>query len=193
MTPTLTALHDSPRQLWRNGGGVTRELLAWPDAQDWRLRISVADIEADGPFSTFPGAQRWFAVLLGGGIALTVDGVEHVCHPSDDALQFSGAATAAARLLRGTSRDLNLMLRELPGSMHRVVDGHFWKPRARQCGLYAIATGCCVTGDTSINVPAESLMWFASARDVLTFHAEAAMHTPVPGWWLAAGIAEPDA
>jgi len=28
---------------WRNGGGVTRELLAWPDSKDWALRVSVAD------------------------------------------------------------------------------------------------------------------------------------------------------
>ena len=32
---------------------------------DWTLRISVADIDADGPFSPFPGITRWFAVLDG--------------------------------------------------------------------------------------------------------------------------------
>ena len=50
---------------WRNGGGRTRELLAWPDAADWKVRVSVADVESDGPFSAFPGVQRWFAVLEG--------------------------------------------------------------------------------------------------------------------------------
>jgi uncharacterized protein len=38
---------------WRNGGGVTRELLAWPGGDDWALRLSVAEIERDGPFSAF--------------------------------------------------------------------------------------------------------------------------------------------
>ncbi len=193
MTPTLTALHDAPLQRWRNGGGVTRELLAWPGADGWRLRISVADIEADGPFSTFPGVQRWFAVLQGGGVALTFDGAEHVCRPGDDALQFSGAATVAARLLRGTSRDLNLMLRDLPGSMQRAVDAQTWKPGARQCGLYAVAKGRCIADDEAIDVPAESLLWFANAPDVLTFNAESAAPTPVSGWWLAADTAELDA
>jgi environmental stress-induced protein Ves len=41
---------------WKNGGGVTRELLAWPGGGDWQVRISVAEIEADGPFSSFPGS-----------------------------------------------------------------------------------------------------------------------------------------
>ena len=35
-------------QPWRNGGGRTRELLAWPDAQAWSVRISLAEIEAEG-------------------------------------------------------------------------------------------------------------------------------------------------
>ena len=37
---------------WKNGGGVTRELLRLPadGGDDWTLRISVADIAADGPF-----------------------------------------------------------------------------------------------------------------------------------------------
>ena len=52
---------------WKNGGGVTRELLRLPagSGDDWTLRISVADIAADGPFSPFPGITRWFAVLTG--------------------------------------------------------------------------------------------------------------------------------
>ncbi len=37
-------------QPWRNGGGQTRELLAWPTGADWKLRISRADIESDGRF-----------------------------------------------------------------------------------------------------------------------------------------------
>ncbi|MDW3472061.1 HutD family protein [Escherichia coli] len=29
---------DKPLQPWRNGGGVTRQLLAWPDDENWLLR-----------------------------------------------------------------------------------------------------------------------------------------------------------
>jgi environmental stress-induced protein Ves len=59
-----------PAQTWRNGGGSTRELLAWPEAGAWQLRISVAEITRDGPFSAFAGVQRWFAVLRGDGVRL---------------------------------------------------------------------------------------------------------------------------
>ena len=52
-------------QRWRNGAGFTRELLAWPSAGDWQLRISVADIDADAGFSVFPGVERWFSVVEG--------------------------------------------------------------------------------------------------------------------------------
>ena len=62
-TPRIVALADVPPTAWKNGGGVTRELLAWPPGDDWQVRISVAEITADGPFSSFPGVARWFSVL----------------------------------------------------------------------------------------------------------------------------------
>jgi hypothetical protein len=59
---------------WRNGGGVTRELLTWPGGQAWAVRMSVADVHAPGPFSRFDGIERWFAVLEGAGVELRVGG-----------------------------------------------------------------------------------------------------------------------
>ena len=59
---------------WANGGGWTRTLLAWPDPARWALRISVADVEQAGPFSVFPGVDRWFAVLEGDGVRLATAG-----------------------------------------------------------------------------------------------------------------------
>ena len=47
-----------PRSRGNNGGGVTRELLAWPTASEWTVRLSVADITRDGPFSAFAGIDR---------------------------------------------------------------------------------------------------------------------------------------
>jgi hypothetical protein len=76
MTPRLVTLAAVPPTPWKNGGGVTRELLAGRLRRRWTVRVSVAEIEADGPFSSFPGVERWFAVLEGGGVALTIDGVE---------------------------------------------------------------------------------------------------------------------
>ena len=62
---------------WKNGGGTTRELIAWPDAEHWVWRMSVAEVAQSGPFSRFEGVQRWFAVLGGAGVALTHNGTRH--------------------------------------------------------------------------------------------------------------------
>jgi len=193
MTPQLVTLADTPPRPWRNGGGVTRELLAWPEGGDWRVRISVAEIETDGPFSTFPGVERWFAVLEGGGVALTIAGVEHRCRAGDAALSFPGDAPVDCRLLRGTSRDLNLMLRGGRGAMQPVVDGEAWAPPAGRCGLYALAAGRCQVDAAAIDLPAGSLAWFDAAPVALTFQPEQATTNRMPGWWLAAHAEEPDA
>ena len=55
MSWALIRLNEVAPVPWRNGGGVTRELLAWPSPGDWALRISVAEVERDGPFSRYPG------------------------------------------------------------------------------------------------------------------------------------------
>lgn len=63
MSPHLVRVSDVAPQRWRNGGGVTRELLSRPAGNSWQVRVSVADIDADGPFSPFPGVERWFSVV----------------------------------------------------------------------------------------------------------------------------------
>ena len=45
-------------QLWRNGGGQTRELAAAPAGEQWHWRISLAEVRQDGAFSAYPGVTR---------------------------------------------------------------------------------------------------------------------------------------
>ncbi|CAN7230292.1 HutD/Ves family protein [Caulobacter sp. LjRoot300] len=98
---------------WKNGGGVTREVAAWPpgaglDAFDWR--VSLADVAADGPFSTFPGVDRILTVIAGDGLVLEIDGQGVRLEPRAP-LAFPGKAAVAARLPAGPVRDLNVMVR----------------------------------------------------------------------------------
>lgn len=109
---------------WRNGGGVTKELLAWPDPRDWSVRLSVAEVERDGPFSKFPGVERWFAVLAGGGVRLIVDREPHQLTARDRPLRFDGAADTACELLAGPTQDFNLMSRGRSAAMHRLIGSH---------------------------------------------------------------------
>ena len=114
-------------QAWRNGGGRTRELFAWPAGPDWTLRLSLADIEADGPFSAFPGVQRWFAVIEGAGVVLGLAAGALRLTPASEPLCFDGAEAPACRLIGGPTRDLNLMLRGgVRGCLLRAVDGAPW-------------------------------------------------------------------
>jgi len=98
---------------WKNGGGVTRELLRLPagSGDAWTLRISVADIAADGPFSPFPGITRWFAVLTGAGVRLGFPERTLNVRRGDSPLRFDGADAPACTLLDGPTRDLNVMVR----------------------------------------------------------------------------------
>jgi hypothetical protein len=114
-------------QAWRNGGGRTRELLAWPSGQGWKLRLSVADIDADGPFSAFPGAQRWFAVIEGAGVVLTLADGDRRLTTESEPLAFDGAEAPGCTLIDGATRDLNLMLRGgVRACLERALSGRPW-------------------------------------------------------------------
>ena len=184
MSVRLIRAGDVPAQRWRNGGGVTRELFAWPRAEAWRLRVSVADVDADGPFSSFPGVERWFAVLGGSGVELTVDGTAHVLTPDSMPLRFAADSPTSCRLLDGPTRDLNLMLRGVRGGMFRVGPAASWRPRSAQCGLFAAVAGRCI-GSGEVAVPALGLLWMEQAPASLAFIPDDA-GAPTVGWWLAA-------
>jgi environmental stress-induced protein Ves len=105
------ALVASP---WKNGGGVTREVAAFPpgasmDGFEWR--ISLAQIDVDGSFSTFPGVDRVLTVIQGEGLLLTVDDRMLALDAASPPLDFPGEAPVSARLTQGPISDLNVMVR----------------------------------------------------------------------------------
>jgi environmental stress-induced protein Ves len=103
------------RMRWKNGVGETAEIAVRPegaalDQFDWR--VSMARIEAPGPFSAFPGVDRTLTVLDGEGFRLTVDGRPAVeLTPASAPFAFSGESPASATLLGGAVTDLNVMTR----------------------------------------------------------------------------------
>lgn len=187
-TPRTVRRRDVPPQRWRNGGGTTRELLAMPPGDAWHVRVSVADVEADGPFSVFPGVERWFAVVDGSGVLLDVDGAVHRLAPGSRALRFDGGAVTACRLIDGATRDLNLMLRGVDGRLDTVVDDLAWTPPAGRAGLYARAPGRCDADGKAYTLDAHTLLWFDAAPARLSYRratVPAAADASMPaGWWL---------
>ena len=97
---------------WKNGGGVTREIFREPPeatAFDWRL--SLATIEAAGPFSAFDGYHRTLVLVCGAGIEL--DFGRHGRSKLTEVGQkvaFDGAWQTNCTLLDGRSTDLNLIV-----------------------------------------------------------------------------------
>lgn len=185
MEPRLVRLDDTLPRPWRNGGGRARDLLVRPAGGAWQVQVSVADVEADGPFSHFPGVERWFAVVSGADVELVVDGVAQRLTKTSPPLRFDGAAATTCRLLDGPTRDLNLMLRGVRGGLERALDSAPWRPAATQCGLFAATAGQCRIGTRTIDVPVLSLLWFDAAPTELAFFA--AMPGPdANAWWIAA-------
>jgi len=152
---------DCPPQPWRNGGGFTRELLAWPQAADWRLRVSVADIEHGGPFSAFPGVERWLAVTGGGGVELSLPEGKLCLGPGDAPLRFDGEAAPACRLLHGPSCDLNLMHRRGPGVawMRAANAGSSLEGSLAWRALYVADDALVDLDEHTETLPAGTLLW----------------------------------
>lgn len=97
---------------WKNGGGTTHEALRVPAQGDaFRWRISVADVEASGPFSDFSGYRRSMTLLRGAGFRLQfADGTQTVLNEVGALAQFDGALATHCELLEGPCTDLNLIV-----------------------------------------------------------------------------------
>ena len=116
---------------WRNGGGTTWEIargvFADGPENDWHWRFSLAEIATNGPFSAFPQFDRLLTVISGEGIDLKIDGAPpRRLHAGED-IEFAGEAAIGCDLVRGPTRDLNLMVdrrvaRIVPGRNGRRLE-----------------------------------------------------------------------
>ena len=97
---------------WKNGGGITHEAIRVPPTGEAFLwRVSVAQIDASGPFSDFAGYDRKMVLLRGRGITLEFGSGERcaLCGMGDW-VEFDGAMSTRCELLDGPCMDLNLMV-----------------------------------------------------------------------------------
>lgn len=163
MTWQLIRLAQAVASPWRNGGGVTRELAAWPAGADWTWRISVAEVAASGPFSRFPGVQRWFAVLSGKGVSLRLPDAAHRLPLASAPFEFDGAVPVDCELIDGPTQDLNLMVRRAraAGRMVRLSGPQRCVANAPTTFAVYAAGGPARLRDElgSLDVPAHSLAW----------------------------------
>ncbi|MCX5151916.1 HutD family protein [Streptomyces sp. NBC_00320] len=105
---------DRAAVAWKNGGGVTREIAAWPEdagMADFGWRVSLAEVAADGPFSAFPGVDRTLTLAEGAGMDLAVAGARRLVDERYAPQDFPGDAPTACRLLDGPVVNFNVMYR----------------------------------------------------------------------------------
>ena len=154
----LNAVQPEP---WRNGGGITRALLAWPTIDEWRIRCSVATVAASGPFSNFEGVDRWFSVLKGAGVSLTIDGKTHQQTVSTSPLQFAGDAKTDCSLIDGETEDFNLMLKNCSGHMHLLSQPCTVNFSKNQwIGVYSHDADITIESSSSVTtIPKQHLAW----------------------------------
>ncbi len=96
-------------QRWKNGAGVTREILRWsrvgPSSDAYDLRLSVAEVEGAQPFSSFPGYHRSLVVLEDTTLVLAGKAM-----PKGRVFDFRGDV-AMATSGEGRATDLNVISR----------------------------------------------------------------------------------
>jgi uncharacterized protein len=173
-------------QPWRNGGGQTRELLLWPgDTSPWRLRISLASVTRSGPFSLYPGVQRWFSVIEGNGVALRVAAREYRLTVTSAPLEFCGDTPVQCDLLDGPTSDLNLMISGGVGTMQHAVSGDPWDSDFSQCGLFTRTRGM-LTGPrgSAHDLQAHTLFWVDNAAGASFRFDSAGVEQGPAGIWL---------
>ncbi|MHA6668367.1 HutD/Ves family protein [Homoserinimonas sp. A447] len=123
--PRVTLLPAAERtdEPWRNGGGSTRQIAALTGPDGWLWRLSMARVEADGPFSVFPGVTRTILVMDGDEMELDVAG-SRVCLGAEP-FTFDGAAETHGALRTSAVTDFNVMVRrgEFTADTQRIPAG----------------------------------------------------------------------
>lgn len=99
---------------WKNGGGTTREVAVGEPRPGggFTWRLSLANVAAAGPFSSFPGVDRTILLVSGDGMELrfaeTPERVVRVDRPFEP-VRFAGETATTCALLGGPVVDLNVM------------------------------------------------------------------------------------
>lgn len=109
-------VEQCPEMPWKNGGGTTREIVCHPahsDMSHFNWRISIANIDQDGPFSSFEGIDRTIMLLRGQQVHLIAkDGsFDHQLVRPLEPFSFSGEVGLDCTLQAGSTQDFNVMTR----------------------------------------------------------------------------------
>jgi environmental stress-induced protein Ves len=112
MVSELIAADNFKRMPWKNGKGVTTELIARSDPLSNKLlwRLSIATVTVDGEFSDFSGFQRTLMMISGNGIALSHQAqTTQTLTRQYQHCSFDGGWKTSAKLIDGPITDFNVI------------------------------------------------------------------------------------
>lgn len=173
---------EYPVRPWKNGGGQTRDIFIAPPAAsldefDWR--ISLAQVDRDGPFSRFPNVDRTLVVVSG---AMTLREGERLLALTSQSqpFVFAGEQSIAVTLNGGPTVDFNVMTRRSRArhSVRREVFEHTTEVSGTDrhtVVLFALESGLSVAGealdrhDTAIIGPQTASVTVPAGRPVAAF------------------------
>ena len=93
---------------WKNGKGITQQIISSSDNDDYDWRFSRAEVSVDGPFSIFEDKSRILTVIEGKGLSLISNSTIIEAGPYKP-VRFSGAIEISGKLWQGPIKDLNLI------------------------------------------------------------------------------------
>lgn len=174
----IIRLSACPPSTWKNGGGSTRQLLAYPPGaslDSFTYRVSVAEVDSDGPFSHFPGVDRSLAILQGDGLAL-MNGPQlfGTLLAGQPPMAFDGSLPLSGLRLGGKVRDFNVMTRRGHASHHcqqLVLDSGSHHLTLPSGSLLFVASGQLQLATQTLH--AMEALWLDEAQDL-------AMHCTQP-------------
>jgi uncharacterized protein len=105
---TIIAPEKFVTMAWKNGGGMTHEVAKHEIAGKLAWRLSIADVNSDGPFSMFNGFSRILTVIEGAGLVLSAPHLTLDAMPLQPTA-FPGEWPIDCRRLNGNVRDFNVI------------------------------------------------------------------------------------
>ncbi len=172
--------HDTyDRKPWNNGGGMTQDVWLWPEiaSQDgFDIRLSLASIDTDGPFSAFPGIDRTITQVGGSPFVLDFGGAREHRMEFLQPYSFDSALTPSSRLGEGAASAFNVMTRH-GRWVHQVDIVHGGEPFSKPVPHNAIAILHAVLGQWQIEAGDRVV---ADRLDSVVVEQEQTMHLDAP-------------
>lgn len=141
-------LRTIPAQPWANGAGTRQDLATGDHGGQNVWRLSVAAIDRDCPFSTYPGLSRLHTLIAGVGTRLTGAGVEIDVRPMSP-VAFDAGIPLDCTLIDGPATALNVIYD--PAAINAellALDAGAHMIEAREIAVLCVSGSAALNGET---------------------------------------------